>query len=196
MIINYLLDMSFFIVIFIPLIILYRIIWIWKRGFNKSDLWHEFGVLAFLFFMVGLFSQTIVPQIYINGSGRLAIDSSGYSAVNLIPFEVIKNTYFAISQLNLWQPFFINFLGNIIMFMPIGFMLPLLWSKFDRWYMAFLSGFFTSLFIELVQLSQSRSSDIDDILLNTTGAILGFLLYKIISKRIAKRFKRSLAKPI
>ena len=86
-------------------------------------------------------------------------------AVNLIPFGDEKNFRFFL-QLGL----------NAAMFMPFGFMLPLLWSKCRRWYRTTLVGFFTSLTIETVQMFCSRATDVDDLMMNTLGACLGYVL--------------------
>ena len=86
-------------------------------------------------------------------------------AVNLIPFGDEKNFRFFL-QIGL----------NAVMFMPFGFMLPLLWSKCRRWYRTTLVGFFTSLTIEAVQMFCSRATDVDDLMMNTLGACLGYVL--------------------
>ena len=86
-------------------------------------------------------------------------------AVNLIPFGDEKNFRFFL-QLGL----------NAVMFLPFGFMLPLLWSKCRRWYRTTLVGFFTSLTIETVQMFCSRATDVDDLMMNTLGACLGYVL--------------------
>ena len=71
--------------------------------------------------------------------------------------------------------------GNIIMFMPIGFFTALLWKLSNKKVIAI--GFFFSLLIESCQLFLTRGTDIDDLILNTIGTILGLLLYKIIDKK-------------
>ncbi|MGN1026133.1 MAG: VanZ family protein, partial [Faecousia sp.] len=79
-------------------------------------------------------------------------------AVNLIPFGDEKNLRFFL-QIGL----------NAVMFMPLGFLLPILWSKCRHWYRTTLVGFFTSLIIEAVQMFCSRATDVDDLIMNTLG---------------------------
>lgn len=74
--------------------------------------------------------------------------------------------------------------GNIGMFSPIGFGLGLLWRG-RRWYHALLLGVIFSFGIEFIQIFVGRVSDVDDIMLNTAGTMIGFVLYFIVSKVIS-----------
>ncbi len=76
--------------------------------------------------------------------------------------------------------FVINILGNVIAFMPFGFLLPLIDRKYRRFfYVAFLSLLF-SLAVEGIQmLTHVGIFDVDDILLNTIGGVLGYLLFSV-----------------
>ena len=86
-------------------------------------------------------------------------------AINLIPFGDEKNLRFFL-QLGL----------NAVMFMPFGFMLPVLWEKCRTWSSTLLAGFFTSLAIEIIQLFSFRATDVDDLIMNTLGAYLGYVI--------------------
>ena len=98
--------------------------------------------------------------------------------VNLIPFGDEKNSRFFL-QLGL----------NAVMFLPLGFLLPILWSKCRRWYRTTLAGFFISLTIEAVQMFCSRATDVDDLIMNTLGACLGyFLSWALFRRRWAREF--------
>ncbi|MGE6489284.1 VanZ family protein [Paenisporosarcina sp. NPDC076898] len=138
--------------------------------------------------MAGLLSQTILPSMS-NHSGEMHFVNGDHQAINLEPFRVLIETYNAIKYLNLWQPFFINFMGNIVMFLPIGFFLPLLWKKFNRAWKVIGSGLLLSLAIEILQLPQMRSSDVDDLWLNTLGTAFGYLLFRKLPKNFKKWFK-------
>lgn len=70
---------------------------------------------------------------------------------------------------------------NIIFFMPFGFLLPTLWNKFRKFIPTVFAGFIFSLIIEVGQLFTIRATDIDDLIMNTLGTILGFILFKILS---------------
>ena len=69
-------------------------------------------------------------------------------------------------------------IGNFLMLLPLGIFLPLLYKRCTSFLSVVLICFFISCCIEFLQLVTSyRSTDIDDVMLNTMGAILGFILY-------------------
>ena len=69
----------------------------------------------------------------------------------------------------------LNVLLNIALFVPLGFLLPLLWKPFRKWYAALGAGFGVSLLIELAQFFTGRGMcDVDDLFTNTLGAMLGW----------------------
>ena len=79
----------------------------------------------------------------------------------------------------------LNFL-NIIMFIPLGFLLPLIWKQCRKLAATVLLGFQFSLMIELLQLFNRRATDIDDLLMNTLGAFVGFLIWLLYCKLFDK----------
>ena len=68
---------------------------------------------------------------------------------------------------------------NIIMFMPLGFLLPLIWVNFRRCSVVALTGLGFSALIEFLQLFNDRISDVDDLIMNTFGACAGYFLWRI-----------------
>lgn len=92
----------------------------------------------------------------------------------LTPFQEIRRA-FRVGRYWLW----FMLLGNIVMFLPIGFFPRLLWRRWS-WWKSLLTGFFASVTIELVQLFTVRSTDIDDVILNTLGALLGWALARLL----------------
>jgi len=180
-ILGYIAKMIPYLFIALPIIVIFRVIYNKMRKQGKLHVYHEIGVVILLLFMTALFSQTILTFLYTG-----PVVTRPFSNVNLVPFRVFQDNYYAITELNFWQPFIINFLGNICIFMPIGFMIPLLWNRFNRfWKVAFI-GLSISLFIEITQLPQARSSDIDDLWLNTVGSMLGYFVYYVMKKRFSK----------
>ena len=64
---------------------------------------------------------------------------------------------------------------NILLFVPFGYLLPLLWRRADRWWKVVLCGFVLSLLIELIQLvTHLGMFDLDDLMNNSLGAFLGW----------------------
>ena len=84
-----------------------------------------------------------------------------------------------------------NVLLNVAMFVPMGFLLPLLGKKLRKWYVTVPAGFGASLTIELLQLVMGRGiCDVDDLFCNTLGAVMGyFLVMTLLSAFREKRFK-------
>ncbi|MBR5309017.1 MAG: VanZ family protein [Clostridia bacterium] len=81
----------------------------------------------------------------------------------------------------LWQ-FIRLFFGNIVWFVPFGFMLPMMLKKYNFITVAF-SGFLFSLFIEILQLVLKKGIfEIDDLILNVFGTMIGYSAYKIIQR--------------
>jgi glycopeptide antibiotics resistance protein len=75
--------------------------------------------------------------------------------------------------------------GNFIMLLPLGIYLPLLYKKLSGFFGVLFVSFGVSVLIEVLQLISSyRSADVDDVLLNTLGACLGFALYRLFSAAI------------
>lgn len=184
-IVQYIDNMLFFICIALPFIFVWRFIRWRKRGFKLQESLHEVGIFSLFSVLIGVFSQTIVPR---NGLMKPTL-----SNVNFELFRVFRETYNAIKYLGFWQPFYINFLGNIILFIPIGFLLPLLFKRMEQFPYTVIVGLCISLFIEITQLPQNRSSDVDDLWLNTLGALIGYIVYLMIKKRFptfTKIFKK------
>ncbi|XTR38691.1 VanZ family protein [Paraclostridium tenue] len=74
-----------------------------------------------------------------------------------------------------------TYILNIIMFMPLGFLLPLIWEKFRNIVKVFYTGLGFSLAIEICQLFNHRATDIDDLMMNSLGAVLGYFIWVCVS---------------
>ena len=73
------------------------------------------------------------------------------------------------------------FAGNVIMFIPFGFLPAVLWRN-SRWWKALAIAAAIPAVIESWQIHIGRSFDVDDLLLNTVGALLGWLLWLLLKK--------------
>lgn len=72
---------------------------------------------------------------------------------------------------------FLNLMGNVLAFMPFGFCWPLLHKNRPNWFATTMTALSFSFLMETVQLVFKLGSfDVDDILLNTAGGLLGYLL--------------------
>ena len=85
----------------------------------------------------------------------------------------------------------LNVIGNVAMFIPSGIVLPIIYKRLDSFIKVILVGGGISLCIEMIQLPfRVRASDIDDLILNTVGVMLGYGIYALV--RCLKRTKRKL----
>ena len=74
-----------------------------------------------------------------------------------------------------------NVIGNILLFKPLGFCIPLFFNKKNKLSKVILYGFTASLIIEVLQLfTPYNITDIDDIIFNTFGTVIGFIIFNII----------------
>ena len=89
--------------------------------------------------------------------------------LNLVPVVHLFDVYDG------WQ---VNIIGNIAMFIPVGMVWPFCFKKLNTVVKTVLAGFAFSLLIEITQLPFfDRCSDVDDLILNTTGILIGALIY-------------------
>lgn len=174
-ILKYTIDMFEYMLIASPIIVIFRLFLLQhiKKKDIKTTIFHEAGVTAFILFLIGLASQTIMPDFNISVKN---------SDINLVLFKVFKQTYHTLFVDHYISYFLINFLGNIVIFMPIGFFIPLLWNIKHSMLKTLAIGFLISFFIEISQLALPRRTDIDDLWLNTLGTLLGYIVFYFIQK--------------
>ena len=123
-----------------------------------------------------IFAVYLFAVLHITGAGTIYdVIRNGLEInekqINLIPFsEYSLNRSVYITQALL----------NIILFVPFGVLVPLIWQNYRKIWSILLSGFLLSFLIEFSQLLNHRSFDIDDLIYNTAGALFGVLLFKLI----------------
>jgi len=99
-----------------------------------------------------------------------------HSNLNLIPFKTI---FEYLQFKHGFNSTITNLLGNIAVFIPMGFLLPLIHKKFTKLKSIVLISAITTFFIEAMQyIMRVGVSDIDDISLNIFGGVVGFFMYK------------------
>lgn len=78
----------------------------------------------------------------------------------------------------------LNIIGNFALFIPTGIVTPILYRNLDSLKKVTLTGFLISLTIEIIQLPFAvRASDVDDLILNTAGCLLGYALYRLFRRK-------------
>ncbi|MGG9964141.1 VanZ family protein [Ferruginibacter sp. SUN106] len=105
--------------------------------------------------------------------------AEGKRKANFKPFATIK-LFYESRRLNMEYKVS-NLLGNILLFIPLGFLLPLLVKRFRNVFVILLTGFLLSLFYECTQLVTGIGVfDVDDMILNTTGTLIGIIIFYIL----------------
>jgi glycopeptide antibiotics resistance protein len=132
--------------------------------------------LAALVYVAALAVVTLLP---IRWNSRLARWPNNYKP-QLVPFDGILFG-FGISLLETLAEAF----GNVLLFAPFGFLLPLLVPAMRRWWRTVAAAAGVSLLIELYQLAwpSVRRADVNDLLMNALGALLGFAALQLTSQR-------------
>lgn len=143
-------------IVLVPLfLILY---WtVYKRNVRKSILY-----CLFCLYLAAVFSLVGIPNVtYFRPEVNL----------NLIPFagmvEDLKNCVL-----------------NVALFVPLGFFLPVLWERFRRCIPCAAFGLGLSLVIELLQMLTFRATDVNDLITNLAGTLLGYLLVKPLTRKL------------
>lgn len=144
----------------------------WKRESGR-----EWAVGGFWLFMAALTALALEGQY--GNPVRMAEDAMERivtgERINLVPFRTIGSFY----RHFIFDVFMVNIVGNIVMFIPWGFGLPLLWKRRQPVRSVMLCSLALPLCIESCQLFIGRSVDIDDLILNFAGGCLGAGIYFI-----------------
>lgn len=139
-----------------------------KKGYRITA-WMLFGMYVLLMIYFLFFAESM---------GRVA--STREYHYNLHPFREIHRflVYYEILGID---AVCMNLLGNIVAFVPFGLFLPFLSRKSRSFCKVSLLSFEVSLFVEIIQLvTRVGSCDVDDVILNTLGGMIGYLCFKII----------------
>ena len=103
--------------------------------------------------------------------------------INTTPLYTIKNYLHVIvdrTNDSVFVHCLINLLGNIFLFIPIGFLIPKLWRKLRNFFKFFFICLLMILAVELIQLfALLGCCDVDDIILNMTGLTAGYIIWSI-----------------
>lgn len=121
-----------------------------KRRFHDNV--KTLGYFLFAVYLSAMFAVVGLPDIrYIRFDAH----------INTVPFLYMFSDYK-------------NSLLNVLLFMPMGIFLPLFFQKFRKLWRTVLFGFCISLLIEVLQLFTFRATDVNDLITNTFGTLLGW----------------------
>lgn len=133
-----------------------------RRSGRKQTLHHTVTALIFGYYLIGILTMTGITSF-----------KAFSPRIVLIPFvDMIKGL--------------VDTVLNVVLFLPLGFFLALLFKKYDNIRRVALTAFLLSLSIELVQMFGMGTTDINDLMTNTAGACLGYFMYRLLLKSTRK----------
>lgn len=152
------------------------IVWI-KRG--RID-WKREAVLLLWFVNLAVIIRfTFFPMARMNGKVQPLL----FDAAKAYPFKLNLVPFVNLFEYDSRRDLLLNVIGNAAMFIPSGIVLPIVFKKLDSFRKVLLAGAALSLLIELLQLPFfERTSDADDLILNTLGVAIGYGIYSLVRK--------------
>ncbi|MBQ3010569.1 MAG: VanZ family protein [Oscillospiraceae bacterium] len=147
---------------------------LFRNGKKKKGVvyprYHVLAVLVFAVYVLGVYHFT--------GAGTL-YDIKRFifipELINLIPFS---------NEIDI-----VAYALNIVLFVPLGLLAPMIWQKSDKLTNILGVGLGFTLLIEVSQLLNFRSTDVDDVILNVLGAAVGFVIYKLWDKITKSKYQ-------
>ncbi len=175
--IDYIIKFGLIVLVLVPVYLLMRKPWKYERS-------REICMGLFVISTIGVLFLAFETEL------KNPIDMIRYGIsrlwtgerMNLVPFKTIS-AYLAHSNVDL---LLLNLVGNMVMFVPWGFGIVLLWKSNQKPMRVILLCLGFTVFIEFVQLFIGRSVDVDDLILNFIGGILGSISYFIVVRVFPK----------
>jgi glycopeptide antibiotics resistance protein len=189
-------DFKTFLVITVPFWVIFRIIKIKQRQIIgvRNYIKYELVVNLLFIYLLYLAEMTVFP---------LSIAIPIERRISLIPFKTIMQFIPILLKhgliTNSLSPHLnagaINIIGNIVVFIPVGVLIPMLDKGFAKFKTTFMIGFTTSFSIEILQFlfTDGRCMDVDDLILNTLGVAIGWVIF-ITIRFLIRRYKESITK--
>jgi len=148
-----------------------------RRG--RVDWKREARLLTVYVCLIVIARIVYFPMRLVEGRiGTLVLDTGKIFPLWINPVPIVH-------LLDVYDGWLINILGNVAMFIPVGLIWPFCFRKLDTLGKTVLAGAGFPLVIEITQLPfYDRCSDIDDLLLNTAGILLGALIWFGIRKKM------------
>lgn len=144
-------------------------VFIYFKRKNRIELKELLLPVVYCLYFFFIFKYTNSGTIY--DLRRYGID---FKNVNLIPFSHDIDV--------------VVYIYNVLMFIPLGILLPLIWERMRNCKSIAFVSLLSSFLIEISQLVNNRVTDIDDLILNTIGGIIGYLIFKLLVKKSNIKF--------
>ena len=144
---------------------------------KRVDYKREIQLLLVYICIIVVARFTFFPFSKVNGK----IQPIVYESAKAYPFRINWIPFVNLLDYPEMRDILINVIGNTAMFVPLGIVWPSVYKELDTHWKILSAGIGVSLFIEILQLPfYDRVSDIDDLILNALGFIIGYLIYLIV----------------
>lgn len=172
----------------IATIIRFFAIFIRVASHKRTTFLHEITAWLFWFYMWIVFSLTLGLGLYKAFIyHQFTLDGN----INFDIFSVVSQA----AKRGDWNYIALNVGGNFLLLMPFGIMLPLLWPKMASVFKTVPLACLISFMIEFIQYFIDRQTDIDDLVINTLGALVGYWGFCILRGIFPKLHKHFACKP-
>lgn len=144
---------------------------------NRCSLKRELQLLLVYVCIVVVVRFTFFPFGTVDG----AVQPLEFDAANAFPPRINWVPFVYLFDYPVFREALINLIGNTAMFIPLGIVWPAVFRELDTHAKAIAAGVGTSLLIEILQLPfYVRCSDIDDLILNSAGYLMGYGIYLLV----------------
>jgi len=181
-----------FTIYYFPLVVAITLIWLIIRIIcsvkNHGIQWkREFQLLFVYICIVVVVRFTFFPFDKVDG----VIQPLIFNTANAFPFRINWIPFINLLDYPDKRSILVNVIGNSTMFIPLGIVWPSVYKELNTPAKVIAAGIGVSLVIEILQLPFfDRVSDIDDLILNSLGFIVGYGIYALV-KKIRQRVKRA-----
>ena len=178
---------------FLPTEVLFAASWLLLRmavWFRQKQIdWKREAVLLLLYGNLAVMLRFVLFPVYRAG-GR--VRPLLFEPAAILPFRVNLIPLVNLLNYRSRRELLLNLVGNVSVFIPSGIVLPIVYRRLNSFGKVTAAGALLSLGIEILQLPFSvRSTDVDDLILNTCGTMIGYGIYAGIRRTRAKRAARA-----
>lgn len=172
---------------YLQMVVAISILWVIVRAIcctqkKRFDLKREAALLLVYICIVVVVRFTFCPFGKVNGQ----IQPLLFDSRKIFPLWLNLKPFVYLFDYPTMREALLNLIGNTAMFIPLGIVWPSVFRKLNTHAKVIAAGFCASLCIEVVQLPfYDRASDIDDLILNTTGFVIGYGIY-LLAKKVTK----------
>ena len=192
---SYILQALPYIIVFFPLYIAARAVWL-KVCRRRVRFWREIGLSALCLYTIFVLTVTVLPEVSTKYGLNIYYPGGGFGAHNATSWNLVPGNFlnYVGNSLQYYggAALYVSLLGNVCLFVPLGLLAALCYG--GAWWKYLAAGAAFSICIEMFQLLLPRATDIDDVICNTAGMLLGYLLGRL-CLRLSGRKKPATQKP-